>query len=184
MPIESRSIAAQKPTPDSLGQAIVHEARQTLQQAVVKISHCLDQVSDQQISWRPHESHNSIQNIVLHLCGNVRQWLIHGVGGEADVRNRPKEFSDRQPRSKAELLGELRAAVQRADAVLQALDPKRLLQPCRVQGFETYALAVIWDSVSHFVGHTHQIVYITRQLVGDSYRFQWVPSSAEQGAPE
>jgi hypothetical protein len=57
-----------------------------------------------------------------------------------------------------------------------------LLEPRRIQGFETTVLAALFDSVSHFVGHTHQIVYITRLRLGDAYRFQWVPATPEQGA--
>jgi hypothetical protein len=58
-----------------------------------------------------------------------------------------------------------------------------LLERRRIQGFETTVLAAIFDTVSHFVGHQHQIVYITRLRLGDAYRFQWAPATLEQGAP-
>jgi hypothetical protein len=183
MPIEARRDSNAPEIPNSVGHAFLQEARQTLGNALAKIKHCLDQIDDQHVQWRPNESHNSIQNIILHLCGNVRQWIIHGVGGAEDVRNRPLEFSERRPLTKNTLLERIGNTVAEADATLRALDPSRLLTPRRIQGFDTYTLAAIWDSVSHFVGHTHQIVYVTRQLIGDSYVFQFVPATVEQGAP-
>lgn len=147
-----------------------------------KIEHCLEQLRDDDLWWRQQASHNSIQNILLHLCGNVRQWIIHGVGGAADVRQRTTEFADRQPLAKAELLARLRETLAEADRALAAFPPERLLESRRIQGFDTTVLAAVFDSVSHFVGHTHQIVYITRLRLGDAYRFQWEPANAEQGA--
>src|SRR5262245_35073687 len=184
MPIEARDEAGTPHIAKSIGSAFLLEARQTLENALSKITHCLDHLADHHMAWRPHESHNSIQNIILHLCGNVRQWIVHGVGGASDVRNRPLEFSDRRPLTKADLLAKLQDTISQADATLAQLDLAQLLKPRRIQGFDTYVLAAIWDSVSHFVGHTHQIVYITRQLAGDGYRFQFVPANVEQGAPE
>lgn len=180
MPIE-----AQKTTPaseSSIGSAYLVQAGQTLASSLAKIVHCVEQLEDQDLSWRQHESHNSIQNVVLHLCGNVRQWIVHGVAGEPDARHRPSEFSDRQPLPKAELLARLQDAVTQADLALTSFPAERLLDERRIQGFDTTVLSAIFDSVSHFVGHTHQIVYITRLRLGDAYRFQWAPADAEQGA--
>ena len=182
MPIEASDSTNRPPAHASAGAAFISESRLVLQHSLRKIAHCLDQLRDEDLWWRSHESHNSIQNIILHLCGNVRQWIIHGVGGEPDVRNRPLEFLDRHPISNAELIDKLRVAVAEANGVLAAVGPERLLDHRRIQGFDTYVLAAILDSVSHFVGHTHQIVYITRMRLGDSYRFQFVPASVEQGA--
>jgi hypothetical protein len=184
MPIESRQVTPPVATGGSIGEAYLREARDTLAASVRKIRHCLDQLADDALWWRPHESHNSIQNILLHLCGNVRQWIIHGVGGAPDDRNRPQEFSERRPIAKQALIARLEATVAEADAALGAFDPQRLLEPRRIQGFDTNVLAAIFDSVSHFVGHTHQIVYLTRLRVGDAYRFQFVPATKEQGAPQ
>lgn len=180
MPIETTSLAGNKDS--STGAAFLAEARSTLGGALRKIDHCLDQLSDADLWWRQHESHNSIQNVILHLCGNLRQWILHGVGDEPDVRNRPFEFADRGHRPKAELTALLSAVVAASDRVLDAFPPERLLERRRIQGFDTTVLSAIFDTVSHFVGHQHQIVYITRLRLGDAYRFQWTPASSEQGA--
>lgn len=118
---------------------------------------------------------------MLHLCGNVRQWIVHGIGGAPDVRNRPLEFADHAPRPKPELIARLQEAIAEADQALADFPPERLLERCRIQGFETTRLAAIYETVSHFVGHTHQIVYITRMRLGDCYVFQFVPQGKEQG---
>jgi hypothetical protein len=181
MPLEARP-GSQSERPTSIGQAYLAEARSTLQSSLGEITHCLDQLHDEDLGWSNHPSHNSIQNIILHLCGNVRQWIVSAVGGAPDCRDRPKEFSDRRAIPKAELIKILKQTVAEADAALAACLPERLLETKRVQGFQTTLLAAVFDSVSHFVGHTHQIVYITRLRLGDRYRFQWAPATPEQGA--
>jgi hypothetical protein len=183
MPIEASDNANQVPSYASTGDAFIAESRLVLENSLRKIGHCLEQLTDADLWWRPHESHNSIQNIILHLCGNVRQWIIHGVGGAPDVRDRPEEFAERRPIAKRELLEMLRGTVTEAIAVFATLPPDRLLERRRIQGFDTYVLAAIMDCVSHFVGHTHQIVYVSRMRLGNAYRFQFVPATIEQGAP-
>jgi hypothetical protein len=167
----------------SPGDAYLAECRATLESAFRKIEHCLAQLTDADLWWRQHESHNSIQNVILHLCGNLRQWILHGVGGETDPRDRPGEFADREKRPKAELLATLREMVAKCDRVLVTCPAERLLERRRIQGFDTTVLTALFDTVSHFVGHQHQIVYITRLRLGDAYRFQWAPATPEQGAP-
>jgi uncharacterized damage-inducible protein DinB len=161
--------------------AIVNESRDTLAKAQGKIVHCLNQLSDDQLNWRPFEQQNSIANVILHLCGNLRQWIVSGVGGAADVRHRASEFSDRTRHTKQELLEKLEQTVREADQTLAAFDPAKLLEPRRVQAFDTNVLAAIFDTVSHFVGHSHEIVYITRLQLREKYKFQFVPTKEQGG---
>src|SRR5262245_4135414 len=182
MPIEASS-AGSKPGEASIGVVFLAECRSTLGSALRKIEHCLGQLTDADLWWRQHESHNSIQNVILHLCGNLRQWILHGVGGAPDVRDRPGEFADRELRTKAELRALLSETVENCARTLASFPAERLLEPRRIQGFDTTVLAAIFDTISHFVGHQHQIVYITRLRLGDAYRFQWVPAGPEQGGP-
>jgi GNAT superfamily N-acetyltransferase len=171
------------PTDISIADAYFVEARTQLAKASDAIRHCLSQLTDAQISWRPHDSMNSIGNLVLHVCGNIRQWIIAGVGGEPDVRDRPKEFAERGPFGKEDLLRHFDQLVEQADAVLRTLPPSQLLERRRIQGFDTTGLSAIFDSVAHFKGHTQEIVCLTRMQLGDTYRFEWVPSTPEEGAP-
>jgi hypothetical protein len=170
-------------TGEDLARAVVAAAQERLLHATEKIKNCLDQLTDDQVWWRPRESQNSVGNIILHLCGNVRQWLVAGLSGEPDQRDRPREFSERGPIPKSELIPRLEEAVTRAVAVLVSLaTPEQLLAGHRIQGFDMTALGAIFDSVPHFQGHAQEIIYVTRLLVGDAYRFQWAPATKEQGA--
>ncbi len=168
-------------TADQIAGAVGEAAANELDDAFAKIKHCLDQLSDEQVWWRPKPSLNSIGNLILHLCGNLRQWIVCGVGGATDNRDRPSEFSERGPTPKAELLKTLDEIVGQAQAALNALHVDRLLEFRRIQATEQTALSAIFDSVPHFRGHTQEIVLMTRLQLGDAYRFLWVPKSKEQG---
>jgi hypothetical protein len=171
------------PSGEDLARAVVAAARHRLAESAAKIKHCLGQLSDVQLGWRPRESQNSIANLVLHLCGNVRQWIVSGCGGEPDTRDRPGEFAERRLLSRTELERRLDEAVGRADTVLAGLTAGQLLEKRGIQGFDTTVLGAIFDSVPHFNGHTQEIVLLTRLQLGDAYSFQWVPATPEQGAP-
>jgi hypothetical protein len=181
MPIETQSTPI-NPADASVAAAYIAETRNTLRSSLAKIEHCLNQLSDEDLWWRPFESANSLQNIVLHLCGNLRQWIIAALTDAPDTRNRAGEFADRSRLPKAELMRQLRDTVEECDRVLASFDTSRLLRPKVVQTFNTTLMAAIFDTVSHFVGHTHQIVYITRLRLGERYEFQFVPTKEQGGA--
>jgi hypothetical protein len=171
-------------TTDELAGAVGAEAAQELTSALGRITHCLGQLSEEQVWWRSRPSLNSIGNLILHLCGNVRQWIVAGIGGAADSRNRPAEFAERGPISKAELLRRLEAVVNEAKVVLGRLTARQLLEGRRIQGFDVTGLATIFSSVPHFRGHTQEIIHLTRLQLGDTYHFAWTPTTLEQGAPK
>ncbi|MGD0540615.1 MAG: DUF1572 family protein [Tepidisphaeraceae bacterium] len=151
-----------------------------LSEGMRKIRHCVDQLTDDQIWWRPKPDMNSIANLMLHLSGNLRQWIIAGVGGETDIRNRPMEFADRSNRPKSEILALLAKVVSEADKTLARLTPEQLLSRRRIQGHDTTVLSAITDTISHFRGHVQEIIHMTRVQLGEKYRFDYVPKSVEQ----
>lgn len=170
-------------TADQLAAVVGNEAAEELRSALSRIKHCLAQLSDEQVWWRSRPELNSIGNVLLHLCGNVRQWIISGLGGSADVRNRPSEFAERGPIPKDELLRRLDQVVDDAQAVLGPLTARQLLEVRHIQGFDVTGLAAIFNSVPHFRGHAQEIVYMTRLQLGDAYQFAWTPTTPEEGAP-
>ena len=107
----------------------------------------------------------------------MRQWIVAGLGGVADGRDRPAEFSERGPIAKDELLRKLEAVVDEAMAVLNRLTARQLLDARRNQGFDVTGLGAIFDSVPHFRGHTQEIITMTRLQLGDSYKFAWAPTT-------
>jgi hypothetical protein len=179
-----------------LADTLITAARKTLTEGLRKIEHCVGQLTDEQFWWRPdackNPEMNSIANLLLHLSGNVRQWLISGVGGTTDIRNRPLEFSDRSNRPKSELLLQLQSTIKEADAALAAQLPlpsgegrgegatAALTAPRRIQGSDTNVTAAIFKCITHFHGHVQEIIHMTRCLLGDRYRFDFVPKGPEQ----
>ncbi len=161
--------------------ACIALSREYLAKSLQRIRHCVDQLDDERLWWRPHPALNSIANLLLHLAGNLRQWIVSGVGGAPDERNRPAEFSDRSGLSKAEVMDRFERVVAEADAALARLDPARLLEPRRVQGFDETVMSAMYDSLTHLCGHVQEIVCLTRMQLGDRYRFLWTPSP-DQGA--
>ena len=166
---------------DTVEEAFINAARSRLNSAVHKIAHCVDQLSDEQVWQRPQPEMNSIANLILHLCGNLRQWIVSGVGGAKDHRDRPAEFSDRSMRPKAELLAELRSAIGECHQVMGNVDPRGLLVTRRIQGFDVQLLPAMMDTISHLQGHVQEIIHMTRAIRGSAYRFDFVPQGKEQG---
>ena len=160
---------------DELAGAVGAEAAHEMGNALERIRHCLGQLTDEQIWWRNSSEQNSIGNLILHLCGNVRQWIVAGLGGTADVRNRPAEFSERGPIPKNDLLQRLEATVRQACLVLNHQQAYDLLRTRRIQGQDLTGLKAIFDSVPHFRGHTQEIIYMTRVMCGSAYKFAWKP---------
>jgi len=135
-----------------------------------KIRAAVEQLDEADLWWRPNEQSNSIGNLMLHLAGNIRQWVVSGVGGALDVRDRPAEFARREPLTSAQLLATLTAAVKEADAAIAKsgarLDERRPVQGRDVTGFE-----VIYHAVEHFAMHTGQILYIAKLRSGKDLGF-------------
>lgn len=167
----------------TIGRAFIELGRLRLADRAGRVEHCVGQLDDARVWWRPVESMNSVANILLHLGGNLRQWLVSGVGGAADIRDRPAEFAERGSIPRDELLRGFLATVAEADGVLASLHEARLLERRRIQGFDETVLSAIWGTLEHLGGHTQEIIYITRLQLGDRYRFAWSPSTPEQGAP-
>lgn len=136
-----------------------------------KITRCLESLSDQDVWWRPNEESNSIGNLMLHLSGNVRQWIVGGLGGAADERVRQAEFDERSIISRTQLFSRLSESVGAADAVLANFDVTALLRGYRIQENDVTALEAIFHVVEHFSMHTGQIILLTKQLTARDLAF-------------
>lgn len=156
----------------SVGKAFVQYARQQLSEGYLpKIRRCLELLSEEDIWWRAHETNNSVGNLLLHLSGNVRQWIISEVGGKGDVRNRPAEFAERGPIPKEKLVQQLDETLREADQTLSSFEVNKLLERRTVQGFDVTCLEAIFHVVEHFSGHAGQIIYITKLRSGKDLKF-------------
>lgn len=161
----------------------VSEARRTLANALQRVEHAVGQLSEAELWWRPRPEMNAVGNLLLHLSGNVRQWIVDSIENRASARQRQAEFDHREPLSKAVVLEGLRQTVAEADGAMETLaGPDLLLAHRRVQAYDTNLLTAIFHSVSHFEGHAQEIIAYTRMLRGDKYQVLWMPQSKEQGA--
>jgi len=142
-----------------------------LRQSCGRIESCLAKLTDEQIWARGSENENAIGNLVLHLSGNVRQWIIAGVGAARDVRQRDEEFAARGSVGGAPLTEKLRGTVEEAVAVLERVGAERLLEGLSIQDYPVTALAAIYHVVEHFSGHTGQIIFATKMLTGEDLGF-------------
>jgi uncharacterized damage-inducible protein DinB len=136
-----------------------------------RIDTCLERLSEDQIWARGKESENAAGNLVLHLCGNVRQWIIANIGGQPDLRDRDSEFLARSGVSKQELRDRLHATVKEASQVIGSVPAERLSERLTIQGYEGSVLEAIYHVVEHFSMHAGQLFFITKMLTSSDLGF-------------
>jgi hypothetical protein len=142
-----------------------------LEQYWPRLRGCVESLSGEQLWWRPNAASNSIGNLVLHLNGNVRQWLVASFNRGEDARNRPAEFSARDGISAAALLETLGATMSEAAEVLRRLTAADLLAEYDIQGYHVTGLYAVYQVVEHFGMHYGQILYVTKNLCGQDLGF-------------
>ena len=149
----------------AVSQAFIQQAREFLKEEYLpKIERCLEKLTDEQIWWRSNQQSNSIGNLLLHISGNARQWIVCGLGGETDKRERQTEFDERRTIPRDELLSLVRTTIADVDTVLSSFDAERLLDKYLIQGTEVTALTAIFHVTEHFSMHTGQIILLTKML--------------------
>ena len=128
----------------------------------IKLRHCVNALPRDAVWARPNESSNSIGNLLVHLTGNVTEWILGGVGGRSIKRYRAGEFEQQDGADAAALLDDLEKVLQEADAVLAGLTEKDLERSVVIQGRDTNVLGAVYHVVEHFAMHTGQIVLMTK----------------------
>ena len=135
-----------------------------LRQNLAQVVRCVGLLGPGELWQRPNQHSNSVGNLVLHLTGNVRQWIIAGIGGEPFERDRPGEFAERGPLPTEQIVGELKSAVRRAVEIISALDARTLAVRRSIRDYEVTTQAAIFHVVEHFSLHSGQIVYATKAM--------------------
>jgi uncharacterized damage-inducible protein DinB len=141
-----------------------------------KIEQCLARLTDAEVWARPNDASNSIGNLLLHLRGNVTQWIVAGVGNRPRERRRQQEFDERQQIPARELLADLRAAVAEADDVIRSLPTDALVTRRSIQDYDVTVLEAIYHVVEHFSMHTGQIILLTKARTGEDLKL-WQPAA-------
>ncbi|MGD1071218.1 MAG: DinB family protein [Bryobacteraceae bacterium] len=151
----------------SVESLFLNAAAAKLRQFTDQIEVCLGKLSDDQIWARGHENENAVGNLVLHLAGNVRQWIVAGLGGQPDIRVRHREFSTEGGITGAELGAKLRETVDEAAQVIACLTTEQLTRVYEIQNRKTAGLEAVFHVVAHFAEHKGQIVFATKNLTGE-----------------
>ena len=131
-----------------------------------RIQDCVGRLSSEQVWTRGQDNENSVGNLVLHLCGNVGQWIGSGVGGKQDTRQRDTEFAARGDIQPAQLTERLEKAVSEAAGTIRNLPHARLTEKTTIQKYDVTLMEAIYHVVEHFSQHTGQIIFATKLLTG------------------
>lgn len=142
---------------------LIEETRRRLMgEGVPRIRKCLSELDEAEIWLRPNDHSNAVGNLVLHLCGNVRQWIVSTLGERPDYRQRQLEFDERGPIPATELMRRLDEVMSEVEEVLERLTPNAILKKYEVQGFHETGLSILVHVVEHFSYHTGQITYFVK----------------------
>ena len=152
------------------------DARSCFDKYLPRIVRCLQLLSEQEIWWRPNAASNAAGNIVLHLCGNVRQWIISGLGGAPDMRARDREFAELGPIPRRVLIKQLRKTVEEACQTIDGISAQTLSREFDIQGYRVSGLIAIAHVCEHFSYHAGQIIYLTKLRRGKDLRFTRLPA--------
>lgn len=145
--------------------------RRLILESMPRIEKCLAWLNTQQIWYRPNDQSNSIGNLLLHLNGNVRQWILNGLGGQPDFRHRDEEFTARELLTASQLIFPLQETMQQVVNVVDKLTPEDLVHKRPVQCYEETGVSILMHVAEHFSYHTGQIAYITKALEGKDLAF-------------
>jgi hypothetical protein len=145
--------------------------RKLLEQYWPRLRACVESLTDEQVWWRPNAASNSIGNLMLHLNGNMRQWLVDSFNRSEDKRDRPAEFAAEGGIPASVLLERLGATMQEASQVLARLTQADLVAPYDIQGYHVSGLDAVYQVVEHFGMHYGQIAYIAKGLTGADLGF-------------
>lgn len=147
----------------NLGEALIRESkRHLMEESRPRIQKAVAALGEEGLWHRENANTNSVGNLILHLSGNVRQWIVSGLGGAPDERERAREFEERGPMPANEVLGRLEQTLSEAALVLDRLDPEGLLESRLIQGERVTGVQVLVHVVEHFSYHVGQITHIVK----------------------
>ena len=136
--------------------------RRLFKESFPRLRQCLHELSEEEIWYKPNENSNSVGNLSLHLMGNARQWVISGLGKEADVRTRQQEFEEKGPIPTETLTQQLDELEKELTACIGSIPEDKLLVTHEVQGFKENGIAILVHVVEHFSYHVGQITYFVK----------------------
>lgn len=147
------------------------QSARRMEENTPRILKCLSELSEEEVWKHPNESLNSVANLILHVCGNITQYIISSLGGAEDKRERDREFSASGGIRKQELITRLTETVSQATKIIRGQDERSLLGVRMVQGFQLTGIGIIVHVVEHYSYHSGQIAFWTKLLKGKDLGF-------------
>ncbi|GAB4117123.1 MAG: hypothetical protein OHK0057_21290 [Thermoflexibacter sp.] len=154
-----------------ISQEFLRQANYYIGLNLPRVVSCVNMLSEEEVWHKPNANSNSIGNLILHLCGNMTQYILSGLGGKPDERQREAEFSTSGGLNKEELLARITEVVIQVQQVISQIDEATLLRKRIVQGFEMTGVGIIVHVVEHFSYHTGQIAFWTKLLTNEDLGF-------------
>jgi len=155
----------------SIARIFLDDSRARLAHTRQRITGVINQLSDDDLNWRPNPETNSVTNLIVHICGNLKQRYGHHIAGDPDLRDRPAEFDTALHRTKAELLAAIDDAFGMVDGILERLPMATLFDVTQVRGEQRSILDIITTSATHTSEHLGQIIYIAKIRLGPRYQY-------------
>lgn len=147
-----------------LEKEIIDQSIMRLNENIPRIEMCVDQLSEDEIWMKANKNSNSIGNLILHLCGNITQYIISALGEKEDQRDRDREFNTEGGFTVSELIQKLQTVVREATTIIIQTNKDTLLKIHAVQGFKLSGIGIIMHVVEHLSYHTGQIAFFTKLL--------------------
>ncbi len=154
---------------------LLSEEERLLSEYLRKIEHCAGLLTPAEVWWRPNAQCNSVGNLILHLCGNLSQWVLAGLGGAEYKRHRREEFAAEEGGDAAALVARLREVVTASQAVITRLSDDDLARVHTIQGITRTGVGVLLHAVEHMAYHTGQVVFVAKQLAGERAEIEFYP---------
>ena len=156
----------------SLSEDIISEfERRVCGESIPRIIKCLDMLNEDQLWYKANDSVNSIANLILHLEGNARQWIISTFEAIPDERVRHKEFEADGSHNKEELRQKLLILKDELKECVGKLNGDDLELVYDVQVYREKGISIIIHVIEHFSYHTGQIAYLTKLLADKDLDF-------------
>ncbi len=137
----------------------------------IKLRRALESLPEDGVWWRANSESNSVGNLILHIGGNLRQWIVSGIGGAPDTRDRMSEFTAREGATAAQLLAYMETVMTQVDTVLGALSPSDLASRRTIQSRDVTVMQAIYTAVQHFAMHLGQIILIAKERTPGAIKF-------------
>ena len=138
--------------------------REKLERSLHQIVRCARLLTNEELWQRPNDNSNAVANLIIHLTGNVSQWILDGVAGDPYERDRDAEFARREPLETDRIIDALQRTVRRATQVISGLDSSSLANHRTIQGYDVSVLRAVFHVVEHFSWHAGQIIYATKAM--------------------